>query len=53
MSADPNWQFAGAVPDGVAFQIGGLDVWKHEWQDTKEQAQVKDPITSAIYLRRL
>jgi hypothetical protein len=27
----------------VSFKIGGLDVWKHQWHDTKERAQVQDP----------
>ncbi len=43
MSRDANWQFVGAGPDGQSFVIGGLDVWKHEWTDTKERAHVKDP----------
>jgi hypothetical protein len=44
MSADSNWQFSGATPDGQSFMIGGLDVWKHEWRDTRERVQVKDPL---------
>ena len=43
MSRDSNWQFIGAGPEGQSFTIEGLDVWKHEWQDTKERAHVKDP----------
>jgi hypothetical protein len=43
MSRDSAWEFAGAVPDGQSLTIGGLDVWKHEWTDTKERAHVKDP----------
>ena len=42
-SADSNWQFVGATPEGRCFIIDGLDVWKHKWRDTKERAQVKDP----------
>ncbi|MBE0543234.1 MAG: hypothetical protein IH623_17965 [Verrucomicrobia bacterium] len=43
MSVDSEWEFAGAAPDGQTFEIGRLDVWKHEWNDTKERARVKDP----------
>jgi len=43
MSHDSDWEFLGAVPDGQSFTIGGLDVWKHDWCDTKERAHVKDP----------
>ncbi len=43
MNPDSNWQFVGAGPDGQSFTIEGLDVWKHEWRDTKERAHVKDP----------
>jgi hypothetical protein len=44
MSADSNWQFFGATPDGHSFVIGGLDVWKHEWRDTRERVHVQDPL---------
>ena len=44
MSIDSTWEFAGAVPDDHTFKIGDLDVWKHEWKDTKERAHVKDPL---------
>jgi hypothetical protein len=43
MSVESGWEFAGAVPDGQSFMIGGLDVWKHEWRDTRERVAVKDP----------
>ena len=43
VNADPHWEFAGAVPDGVSFKIGGLEVWQHEWLDTGERARVTDP----------
>ncbi len=43
MSIDSQWEFAGAVPDGQSFKIDQVDVWQHEWKDTKERAQVKDP----------
>ena len=43
MSLDSTWQFVGVGPDGQSFMIEGLDVWKHEWRDTKERARVKDP----------
>ena len=43
MSTTSDWEFFGATPDGQSFQIGGLDVWKHEWRDTSERAYVKDP----------
>ena len=43
MSTATDWEFFGAAPDGQSFQIGGLDVWKHEWRDTKQRAHVKDP----------
>jgi hypothetical protein len=43
MSNNSQWEFFGAVPDGQSFRVGGLDVWKHEWRDTKERLQVKDP----------
>jgi hypothetical protein len=39
----PKWQFAGASPEGLSFAVGGLDVWKHRWLDTRERAQVVDP----------
>jgi hypothetical protein len=44
MSTTPDWEFFGATPDGQSFQIGGLDVWKHDWRDTKERVPVKDPL---------
>jgi hypothetical protein len=44
VSADSNWEFTGAVPDGQAFEIGGLDVWKYPWRDTNERAHIKDPL---------
>lgn len=43
MSTTLTWEFVGATPDGQSFQIAGLDVWKHEWRDTRERAHVKDP----------
>ena len=43
MNTQAQWEFAGAVPDGMAFQIDGLDVWKHPWRDTKERVRVRDP----------
>lgn len=43
MSTSLDWEFFGATPDSQPLQIAGLDVWKHEWRDTKEQAHVKDP----------
>jgi hypothetical protein len=39
-----NWEFVGVTADGQPFMVGGLDVWKHEWTDTKERIQVKDPL---------
>ncbi len=44
MSKKSEWEFVGAVPDGQSFKIGALDIWKHEWRDTKERAYVKDPL---------
>ena len=44
MKSAPKWEFLGASPDGQSFLIGGLDVWKHSWLDTKEIACVKDPL---------
>ena len=43
MTTTSDWEFFGAAPDGQSFQIGGLDVWKHKWRDTKEWAHVQDP----------
>ena len=43
MSDMTEWEFAGAVPDGEPFEIDGLDVWKYQWRDTRERAQVEDP----------
>jgi hypothetical protein len=43
MSHDSDWEFVGAGSDGQSFTIGGLDVWEHDWRDTKERAHVKDP----------
>jgi hypothetical protein len=42
MKADSNWQFQGATPEAQCFVIGGLDVWKHEWRDTRDRVRVKD-----------
>ena len=44
MNTDLSWQFLGAAPDGQSFIIGGLDVWKHQWRDTRERVHVKDPL---------
>ncbi|WP_395741954.1 hypothetical protein [Prosthecobacter sp.] len=44
MSTRQDWKFLGSTSEGKAFQLGGLDVWKHEWRDTQERAYVKDPI---------
>jgi hypothetical protein len=44
MSAKSEWEYLGAAPGGQSFQIGGLEVWKHEWRDTRERAPVKDPL---------
>jgi len=49
MSISPGWEFFGAAADGESFQIGGLDVWKHEWRDTKERVPVQDPHYSRDY----
>jgi len=38
------WIFAGATPDGQSFKFAGIDVWKHQRVDTKEKAEVADPI---------
>ena len=43
MSKNPAWKFLGAVAEGQSFAMGGLDVWKHQWVDVKERAQVEDP----------
>ncbi len=43
MSTTSDWEFFGATPDGQSFQMGGLAVWKHEWRDTRERADVKAP----------
>jgi hypothetical protein len=43
MSKNPAWKFLGAVADGQSFVRGGLDVWKHEWVNVKERAQVENP----------
>ncbi len=44
MSVDSHWTFVGAIPDGQSFKIDGIDVWKHEWTDTKERVSVEDPL---------
>jgi hypothetical protein len=44
MSVDSNWVFAGTAPDGHSFTLDGIDVWKHEWIDTRERVQVEDPL---------
>src|SRR5262245_44700855 len=43
MSSTSDWEFFGATPDGQSFQIGGLNVWKHDWRDTRGRAHVKNP----------
>jgi hypothetical protein len=43
MSADPQWAFAGATQEGTSFSIGGIEVWKYTWTDTKRQVDVEDP----------
>jgi hypothetical protein len=43
MSRDSEWEFVGVVLDRQPFAIDGVDVWKHEWTDTKARAHVKDP----------
>ena len=54
MSTEPRWLFVGASPEGRPFQMGGLDVWEHEWSDTREKARVEEPrerrgLTFGIY----
>ena len=44
MTPESDWEFAGAVPDGSSLKLDGLDVWEHEWRDTRERARIKDPV---------
>jgi hypothetical protein len=43
-SADSKWFFVGSAPDGKPFRYFGIDVWEHQWIDTKEKAEVTDPL---------
>jgi hypothetical protein len=36
--------FVGTVLEGKSLRIGGLEVWKHEWHDTRAVARVRDPV---------
>lgn len=44
MRTDSKWTFLGATPDSQKFQIEGVDVWQHQWHDTKDRADVEDPL---------
>lgn len=38
------WKFCGSCADGQKFEISGVNVWEHEWHNTKQsKAEVKDP----------
>jgi len=44
------WKFLGWCPDGRRFEIGGVNVWEHEWtpRDGKP-ARVTDPVYGAAF----
>ena len=43
LNRDSEWEFVGEAPYHQWFGIGGLDVWKHDWKNTRLRALVKDP----------
>lgn len=44
MKQSSQWNFFGHCADGQRFEIQGVNVWDHEWIDTKERVNVKDPL---------
>ena len=42
-SIDTDWRFTASSVDGQSLLIDGIDVWKYDWQDTKERVVVTDP----------
>jgi hypothetical protein len=48
------WQFAGAVRKGKAFEIRGVNVWDQGWQVAAgEEAQVNDPVYGKSFIFRV
>jgi len=43
LNRDSGWEFVGETRYRQWFGIGGLDVWKHYWKNTRLRALVKDP----------
>jgi hypothetical protein len=43
MTRDSGWEFVGEAASRRSFQVGGLDVEKHYWKNTRVRALVKDP----------
>ncbi len=38
------WCCLGTTPEGQRFQIGEIDVWKHQWERLGQRVRVKDPL---------
>ncbi|RFZ84422.1 hypothetical protein DYU05_02025 [Mucilaginibacter terrenus] len=39
-----NWVYYRSVIDGEELRISGLNIWDHEWNNTRLWTTVKDPI---------
>jgi hypothetical protein len=48
------WQFAGAVHQGEAFEIRGVNVWGQGWQVAAgQEAHVSDPVYGKSFIFRV
>lgn len=39
-----NWKHITTITDGERFEINGLNIWDHNWKNTGERIQIKDPL---------
>lgn len=44
-----NWRHYTTITDGEYFLIDGLNIWDHQWIDTKKRANIKDPLYNQAY----
>ena len=44
MDIEHKWGHVKTIVDGERFEIHGLNIWDHNWEDTRERIQINDPL---------
>ncbi|ABG57731.1 conserved hypothetical protein [Cytophaga hutchinsonii ATCC 33406] len=43
------WPHIRTLTDGDWFELNGLNIWDHDWMNTAEKIQIKDPLYAQDY----